>query len=105
MLLAAAVRSAGAATRAPPIVISSFWLRVHLTDRASAAATGPSGHYLTFLRPDASANCMRLLGGAPRAFRRPATFANKPALPGKGSPDLESADQDYKCKQHGCREH
>ena len=37
---------------------------VHLTDRASAAATCPFGHYLTFLSPDAPVSCMRLLGGA-----------------------------------------
>jgi hypothetical protein len=35
-----------------------------LTHRASAAATCPLAHYLTFLRPEASASCMRLLGGA-----------------------------------------
>jgi hypothetical protein len=35
-----------------------------LTDRASAAATSQPRHYPTFLRSEASASCMRLLGGA-----------------------------------------
>jgi hypothetical protein len=33
-----------------------------LTTRASAAATAWLGHYPTFLRPEASVSCMRLLG-------------------------------------------
>jgi hypothetical protein len=37
-------------------------LYVRLTDRASAAATSPFGHYLTFSRIEASGSCMRLLG-------------------------------------------
>jgi hypothetical protein len=42
-----------------------------LTDRASAAATWPLGHYLTFLRPKAPASCMRLLGSGPAHSRQP----------------------------------
>jgi hypothetical protein len=34
-----------------------------LTDRASAAATSLFVHYLTFLKHEASASCMRLLDG------------------------------------------
>jgi hypothetical protein len=40
-----------------------------LTDRASAAATCLLGHYPTFLKPEAPASCMRLLGGARREPR------------------------------------
>src|SRR4051812_44696249 len=35
------------------------------TDRASAAATSPDAHYLTFVEREASASCMRLLGRRP----------------------------------------
>ena len=38
-------------------------LGMRLTDRASAAATSPSAHCLTFLTTEAPASCMRLLGG------------------------------------------
>jgi hypothetical protein len=34
-----------------------------LHTRVAATATGPLGHYLTFLRLEAIASCMRLLGG------------------------------------------
>ena len=37
---------------------------MRLTDRASAAATSPLGHYSTFLKTEAPASCMRLLGCA-----------------------------------------
>ena len=36
------------------------WRR--LTDRASAAATAQLSHYPTFIRTEAAASCMRLLG-------------------------------------------
>jgi hypothetical protein len=37
-------------------------MRCRLTDRASAAATAMLGHYLTFITPEATGSCRRLLG-------------------------------------------
>jgi hypothetical protein len=44
------------------IVARQRFLKCCLTDGASAAATGPLGHYVAFLRVDAPASCIRLLG-------------------------------------------
>ena len=49
-------REPHAASPRPPVFSSG------LTDRASAAVTWPLAHYLTFLRTEAAASCMRLLG-------------------------------------------
>jgi hypothetical protein len=47
--------------RVQPAIVAVIIPGVCLTDRASAAATCPFGHYLTFLKPQAPASCMRLL--------------------------------------------
>jgi hypothetical protein len=52
----------GTGTRGSLATLSSKGGYRCLTDRASAAATWPLDHNPTFLRPEASVSCMRLLG-------------------------------------------
>src|SRR6188472_3206039 len=53
----------------PAPVLTLMLVAVRLTARASAAATSMLRHYPAFLRPEATASCMRLLGTLFSLFR------------------------------------